>query len=226
MKKVLLSTAKVAVLFIVSTFFAYMILRAQIKHSSKKSVEKTTVKEKITEPREEIDTSQPVLTYVGSSKADTNDVNLDVDDIDLTYFDSSKAGDFDDLHEIIISPSAFAQPGKKKHINLEPDTLDKNGKELKPEFFHSSKAVLTTVVIENVEGDSVPERNMYLPTSKSATIDILPYTNDEAPNSHLRKRNNEVPISPLIKAESLQLRIFDLEEQIRQLKAQIAKLRK
>lgn len=226
MNKILLSTVKVAVLFTVSTFFAYMILRAQIKHSAKKLASKMTVKEKVIEAGEDSDMTQPVLTYVGSSKADTNDVNLDVDDIDLTYFDSSKAGDFDDLHEIIVSPSAFVQPDKKNPIKLEPDTLDENGKEIETEFFHSSKAVLTTVVIENVEGDSAPERNIYLPTSKSATFDILPDANDDEPNSHLRKTNNEVPSNSLIKAESLQLRIFDLEEQIRQLKAQIARLRK
>ena len=105
MNKVLISTAKVIILFTVSTFFAYMILKAQIKGSMKqKQAEKTKVEPK-TEVTEYILTNaepnrnrNAVLTYVGSSKVDTTDIDLDVEGLDLVdeeepknYFETSKA---------------------------------------------------------------------------------------------------------------------------------------
>ena len=207
MNKILLSTAKAAVLFTVSTFFAYMILKTQIKHSSKKSGSKNIVKEKVTEfgNNNEGDTN-PVLTYVASTKAETSDVSFDVDELEVTYFDSSKAGDFEDIDEIILSPSAFAKAEKKQYVKLEPDTLDENGKEIEQEFFHSSKAVLTTVAIENVKDDTP----VYFPTSKSAPMDMDFLTEEEK----------------FAKDEDTQIQIFQLEDQIRKLKAQIAALKK
>lgn len=220
MNKMLLSTAKVAVLFTVSTFFAYMILKTQIKNSSKRTKAAVAAKKSNVEVEAEAEsnTTHPVLTYVASTKAETRDIDLGVEDLEMVDFHSSKAGTIGDLDRIIISPSAFNQPNKKKYVELEKVTEPK-------EFFHTSKAVLTTIVVENVEEYSEPEKPVYFPTSKSAPIDILSEANDEAPNSSLRKANIKKPSNALIEAETLQLQVFELEDTIRQLKVRIAKLR-
>lgn len=213
MNKMFLSTAKVAVLFTVSTFFAYMILKTQIKNSSKRAKSAVAVEQSNPALEEDLDTTEPVLTYVSSTKAETSDINLSVDDLDVTYFDSSKALSGADLEKVILSPSAFTQEkGKKKYVELE--------KEIEPkEFFHTSKAVLTTIAVEDVESEPV-----YFPTSKSAPIDIdLDMANDEAPGDPLPVK--EAPDS-LTKAEAIQLEIFELEDKIRKLKTKIAQLTK
>ena len=204
MNKMLLSTAKVAVLFSVSTFFAYMILKTQIKSSSKRTKPAVAVKQTPKGVGKVSDTTEPVLTYVSSTKAETSDINLSVDDLDVTYFDSSKAGP---IGEVIISPNAFAEEkGKKKYVELE--------KEIEPkEFFHTSKAVLTTVALENVETNEelkeLPEKDIYFPASKAAPVDF-----DFKTEGGL-----------LTEAEDLQVRIFELEYEVKKLKAKIAKLK-
>ena len=173
MNKVLISTAKVVILFTVSTFFAYMILKAQIKGSMKqKQAEKTKVEPK-TEVTEYILTNaepnrnrNAVLTYVGSSKVDTTDIDLDVEGLDLVDEEEPK------------------------------------------NYFETSKAVLTTVSIENVGANT--DEKVFFPTSKSA-----PLAFDELSDAE-----------KLIQDEDTQIQIFELEAQIRKLKAKIAELKK
>ena len=179
MNKMLLSTLKVLVLFSVSTFFAYMILKAQIKSSSKTKIHEKS-QEQVSEKNEDL--TKPVLTYVSSTKAEVSAIELSDEGLDL-----------------VIEPKP-----QKQYVKLEKDTLDENGKVIEEEFFHSSKAPLTTVALEIPEDDEV-----YVSSSKAAPIEIDLRTEEEKFSAD----------------RDLQIQIFQLEDQVRALQAKIKALK-
>lgn len=172
MNKMLISSLKVVVIFAAAGLLSYMVLKAQMTKARTNSVTETTEKtvSKTDDPAsEEIDdTSRPELTFVGSTKVETIDSSEILKTVKIEGFHSSKSLVLAPDEEVVSFPSSKSAPidfeisnskgkkssGKKKYVELEPDPFVEKEKK---EFFHSSKAPLTTVIVENVEDNSKKE---------------------------------------------------------------------
>jgi len=111
MNKILLSTLKVAALFAASTFFAYLILKTQIKKSSERTNSFSSSKSgqvSVTETNDSNGLNEPNLVRFASSKAEAVAIVDDLDD-EGSYLESSKAAPFD-FDEIVIQKEPFKSP--------------------------------------------------------------------------------------------------------------------
>lgn len=174
MNKMLISSLKVVVIFAAAGLLSYMVLKAQMTKARTSSgtepVEKSISKTADPSSEEIEDTTSPERTFLGSSKVETIDSSEILKTVTIEGFHSSKAPALDPEEEIISFPSSKSAPidfeistkdsrgknssGKKKYVELEPDPF--TVKEDK-EFFHSSKAPLTTVIVETVEDKNQKE---------------------------------------------------------------------
>ena len=210
MNKMLLSTVKVAALFTAATFFAYMILKTQIKKTSEKPNSFSSSKSAPVDMEQE-DITEPVLTTVASTKADTVDIDISDEGLDLidgdiqsVYLESSKVAPID-LKDLVVQKEPFKSPQQ---------IIEEGKKNKGKHFFHSSKAPITPLAVEEpADKGKVPT---FIPSSKSKPIVF---------NDPEKSLEEDRKMRILEEEKRLVQKIAKIEEILKHLKSKLSKLR-
>ncbi|MCM8532725.1 MAG: hypothetical protein NE330_16275 [Lentisphaeraceae bacterium] len=173
MNRLILSTLKVIALFSASTLLAYFVLRAQIKSVANSRIQKEN-SQSSKGHSSDLEDSGPVITTVASSKSETLDVSIEEKGLDLVLEGIPKdhpilktvgGPGFSSSKSIPMGNINFSAPEEKpKYITLEkeePDNFEV--------FFESSKAPLTTVVVENL-GESEEKEKLQENADKNLSV--------------------------------------------------------